>query len=145
MARGTLERYSMQRMRHRLCLPILWVSLAACALLVGGCHNKGPQRAPCPTGERCLEYGNTSEPSSLDPQLITNVTEFAIVGELMQGLMMDAPDGSPVPGLATRWETSPDGLVWTFHMRPAKWSDGQPLTADDFVYEIGRASCRERV
>ena len=43
-----------------------------------------------------------------------------------------------MPGLATAWETSPDGLVWTFHLREAKWSDGVPVTADDFVYAYRR-------
>ncbi len=50
----------------------------------------------------------------------------------------DAPDARPVPGMATSWETSPDGLVWTFHMRDAAWSDGVPVTADDFVYAYRR-------
>src|SRR5213593_1563541 len=104
----------MTPMRHRLTLVLVGATLAACALLSTGCQKKLPQRAPCPAGKLCLEYGNTSEPNSLDPQLITGVTEFAIVGELMQGLMMDGPSGEPVPGLAYRWETSPDGLIWTF-------------------------------
>ncbi|HZZ34847.1 MAG TPA: peptide ABC transporter substrate-binding protein, partial [Caulobacteraceae bacterium] len=128
----------MTPMRPRLSLLIAAAGLAVLALFTAGCHQKGPQRAYCPAGEKCLEYGNTSEPNSLDPQIITSVTEFAIVGELMQGLMMDGPSGEPVPGLAYRWETSPDGLIWTFHIRPAKWSDGKPVTADDFVYAYRR-------
>src|SRR5262249_1244893 len=40
----------------------------------------------------------------------------------------------PVPGIAERWETSPDGLTWTFHLRKARWSDGRPVTAGDFVF-----------
>ena len=40
----------------------------------------------------------------------------------------------PIPGMATRWTTSPDGLTWTFYLREALWSDGVPVTAEDFVF-----------
>ena len=53
-------------------------------------------------------------------------------------MFTDGPDGSPVPGVAQSWETSPDGLVWTFHLRPEVWSDGQPVTAGDFVFAYQR-------
>ena len=49
-------------------------------------------------------------------------------------MFTDGPDGAPVTGVAQSWEVSPDGLVWTFHLRPEVWSDGQPVTADDFVF-----------
>ena len=52
----------------------------------------------------------------------------------MIGLMAMAADSSPVPAMAERWTTSPDGLTWTFHLRPALWSDGVPVTAEDFVF-----------
>jgi oligopeptide transport system substrate-binding protein len=61
-----------------------------------------------------------------------------VVGDLMVGLIEDGPDGRPVPGIATSWETSRDGLTWTFHLRRASWSDGAPLTADDFVFALRR-------
>ena len=112
--------------------------LAVLAILaLSGCA-KSAHRPPCPAGKHCLEYGNTTEPSSLDPQKITLTSEAAIVGELMEGLATDAPDGSPIPGLASSWETSADGLVWTFHLRDAVWSDGVPVTAHDFVYAYRR-------
>jgi len=47
---------------------------------------------------------------------------------------MDGPDGVSVPAAAERWEISDDGLVWTFRLRPHNWSDGAPVTAEDFVY-----------
>src|SRR5207244_1640750 len=61
-----------------------------------------------------------------------------IIGDLMMGLTTEAADGSAMPGMATSWETSPDGLTWTFHLRQASWSDGEPVTADDFVYAYRR-------
>ena len=109
----------------------------AAALGLAGC-GAGPQRPACPRGETCLEYGNLSDPTSLDPQKINLTNEQVILGDLMVGLAEDGPDGRPAPGIARSWETSPDGLVWTFHLRPATWSDGRPLTADDFVYSFRR-------
>jgi oligopeptide transport system substrate-binding protein len=111
--------------------------LAAAALALGACQGK-PQRATCPAGKVCLEYGNNTEPATLDPQKSNLVDEASIISDLIIGLTTDSPEAKPVPGAATRWETSPDGLVWTFHLRPAKWSDGVPVTADDFVYGLRR-------
>lgn len=105
--------------------------------LLAGCQGEA-KRPPCPEGQKCLMWGNTLEPGSLDPQLVYSLSEFAIVGDLFIGLTTDAADASVTPGMAERWETSPDGLVWTFHLRDAKWSDGQPVTADDFVYAYRR-------
>ena len=107
------------------------------ALALAACQG-APQRAACPAGQVCLEYGNNSEPQTLDPQKANLVDESAIISDLIMGLTTDAPDATPIPGAAERWETSPDGLVWTFHLRDAKWSDGRPVTADDFVFGLRR-------
>jgi oligopeptide transport system substrate-binding protein len=107
--------------------------LALAAVVLGACQG-GPQRADCPHGQVCLELGNNSEPATLDPQKANLVDEMAIIGDLMMGLLTDSPDGKPAPGIAERWETSADGLTWTFHLRDARWSDGVPVTAEDFVY-----------
>jgi oligopeptide transport system substrate-binding protein len=78
--------------------------------------------------------GNGAEPDTLDPSLVAATWEDAIVGDLMMGLMTEDAAGKAIPGMAERWETSADGLTWTFHLRPALWSDGTPLTAEDFVF-----------
>ena len=117
--------------------PLLAVLISAAALSLAGCQGK-VQRPPCPAGKVCLEYGNETDPLSLDPQIANLVTEARIVGDLMVGLVTEAPDASPQPGMATSWTTSPDGLTWTFHLRDAVWSDGTPVTADDFVYAYRR-------
>ncbi|MEO8114086.1 MAG: peptide ABC transporter substrate-binding protein, partial [Phenylobacterium sp.] len=109
----------------------------ALAVALAACQGK-VQRPPCPAGQVCLEYGNNIEPLTLDPQKSNLVEEFNIIGDLMMGLTTDGPDASVLPGMATAWEASPDGLVWTFHLRPAQWSDGVPVTADDFVYAYRR-------
>ncbi len=112
-------------------LAAIGVGLAACQ----GHH----QRPPCPIGETCLLIGNGAEPLSLDPAKIDGVWEVAIVDGLIVGLTDRGADGAPIPGVATSWETSADGLTWTFHLRKdAVWSDGVPVTADDFVFGMRR-------
>jgi len=85
-------------------------------------------------GPGVFRRGNVAEPRTIDPLLSDGVQEFEIIGDLMVGLMAHDPDGQPIPGMATHWESSTDGLTWIFHLREAQWSDGQPVTADDFVF-----------
>ncbi len=106
-------------------------------VLVGACQHKS-HRPPCPPGALCLAYGNGAEPTSLDPVHIDGVWESNIVSQLIVGLTRPDENGLPQPGIATSWTSSPDGLTWTFHLREAKWSDGVPVTADDFVFGIQR-------
>ena len=76
-----------------------------------------------------------AEPRSLDPSLGTAVVDELILEDLFEGLVTVAEDGSTIPGTASSWETSADGKTWTFHIRKdARWSNGAPVTADDFVY-----------
>jgi oligopeptide transport system substrate-binding protein len=113
-------------------------ALSLAALALAACQGK-PQRPACPRGQACFEFGLQIEPATLDPQRANLLTESWVIGDLMMGLTTDGPDASPIPGGATSWETSPDGLVWTFHLRRgAKWSDGVPVTADDYVFGLQR-------
>jgi len=130
----TLRRPGMLAPRPRPSAILIGLALLA---LTAGCERK-VSRPACPPGERCLEYGNSSDPATLDPSKATGVIEAAVIDELIEGLAVSAADGSPAPGLATHWETSPDGLTWTLHLRPAVWSDGVPVTADDFVFTYRR-------
>lgn len=114
----------------------LMLGLAAFSLT--SCAPREAARPPCPAGKVCIQAGNTAEPVSLDPHKVTGVAEERILTSVMVGLTDAAPDGTVVPGMAERWETSPDGLVWTFYLREATWSDGVPLTAEDFVFSLRR-------
>ncbi len=77
---------------------------------------------------------NGAEPETLDPAIITGQPEGRIVNALFEGLTSYDRAGQAVPGVAQSWTLSPDGRVYTFTLRPdAKWSDGRPVTADDFV------------
>jgi oligopeptide transport system substrate-binding protein len=82
--------------------------------------------------------GNVGEPRTLDPLLSDAAQEFEIICDLTVGLVAQDPQARPIPGMATHWETSADGLTWTFHLREAQWSDGQPVTAEDFVFSWRR-------
>jgi len=82
--------------------------------------------------------GNVAEPHTLDPIMSSGVQEFEVISDLMVGLMTQDEGGEPIPGMATHWETSGDGLTWTFHLREAQWSDGEQVTADDFVFSWRR-------
>ena len=82
-----------------------------------------------------------SDPPTLDPHKTSDTTSAFIVGELYTGLVTLNTDLQIVPDIADRWEISEDGLVYTFHLLPdAKFSDGKPITAQDFVYSLNRAA-----
>ncbi len=87
-----------------------------------------------------FSFGNESEISSVDPALTTGIPESRIVYSLFEGLCRPRPDNNlPEPGVAEKWEISTDGRVYTFYLRKdALWSNGDPVTAHDFLYSIRR-------
>lgn len=85
--------------------------------------------------EQILNRHLQADPRTLDPSLATDVVSQRVLDDLFEGLVTLSEDGRTVPGVALTWDTSADGKTWTFHLRnDARWSNGQPLTADDFVY-----------
>jgi len=79
-------------------------------------------------------------PSHLDPHRAETVADARCVGALFEGLTTHGADGVTLaPGMAEKWEESADGLAWTFALREAKWSNGEPVTALDFVAAWRRA------
>lgn len=83
-----------------------------------------------------------TEPGSLDPQVARGIPERQIMEALFEGLVIPDPKDSSkqIPGVAQSWEHNEDYSAWTFHLRPeAKWSNGDSLTADDFLFSIKRA------
>lgn len=120
--------------------PFAIVALVALVLATAaGCGKRAATRPPCPTGQVCVLIGNAAELSSLDPHRMTGTWEFRVARDSLVGLTIDNAAAETEPGMATSWETSPDGLVWTFHLREAVWSDGVPVTADDFVFAYRRS------
>ena len=88
-------------------------------------------------------HGNGAEPASLDPHHTQEAYAANIIGDLLVGLTTEDVDGNAIPGAAERWEPSEDGKTWTFHLRDHQWSDGQPVTAEDFVYRLAPDSRSE--
>lgn len=84
-----------------------------------------------------LVRANGYEPATLDPNLAESNVEFYIFNDVFEGLLRVGKNGEVIPALATKWVQQ--GNVWTFYLRPeAKWSNGDPVTADDFVYSWRR-------
>lgn len=87
-----------------------------------------------------LAIGLGPEVDTLDPHRSTTIIAGTLFVDLWEGLTAFDAAGTVVPGTATGWEVSADGLNWTFHLRDdAKWSDGSPVTAADFVFAWRRA------
>lgn len=119
---------------------------SALAIAIGaifGLSALGANAAVVPDGVKLAEKqqlvrNNGSEPQSLDPHKIEGVPESALARDLFEGITIVGPDGEILPGSATSWENK-DFTVWTFKIREdAKWSDGSPVTAQDFVYSWQR-------
>jgi oligopeptide transport system substrate-binding protein len=121
----------------RSAFPVLALLSAVCCF--PGC---GKRETPVEAGIRTktLLVGNQNEPATLDPHLMDAATDMNVVVALFEGLTAyDEKTGGPVPGVAERWDISPDGLVYTFHLRPsAQWSNGDRVTARDFAYSFRR-------
>jgi len=114
-------------------------ALLALACLAAGCGD-GRTTAEKKAAEGYLIINNMAEPSGLDPQTITGLSESHIVGALFEGLVnYDPRDLHPVPGIAESWTMSADGRTWTFRLRAdARWSNGDAITAADFLFSYER-------
>ncbi|MEK9862617.1 MAG: peptide ABC transporter substrate-binding protein, partial [Verrucomicrobiota bacterium] len=102
----------------------------------------GPSETRVQQGNRTqvLHLANGTEPESIDPHIVTGVPEHNVITALTEGLVTEDPtDLHPVPGMAESWSISEDGTVYTFELRQeAKWTNGDPVTAQDFVSSFQR-------
>ena len=109
----------------------LLLALAALA----GCVKRGGG----PTSTQVLRVSQRNEPADLDPARATLPDEFRIIRALSEGLLSPDPaGGAPRPAVAESFDISADGLAYTFHLRDARWSNGEPVTAADFVESYHR-------
>jgi oligopeptide transport system substrate-binding protein len=124
-----------------------WLALAlALAIALTGCGPARDETGPRYFGsvrvprEDVLRFNNGNEPETIDPALVSGQSDGRIARALFEGLTVpDARTLEPRPAQAARWETSGDGLTWTFHLRSGLvWSDGTPLTARDFAWSWRR-------
>ncbi|MDR1834417.1 MAG: peptide ABC transporter substrate-binding protein [Fusobacteriaceae bacterium] len=94
--------------------------------------------------DNVLHIAKDTDIRSLDPNIATDGLSFEVMETFLDSLVDYDANGSIIPRLATSWEPSPDGLVWTFHLRKdAKWSNGDPVTANDFVFAWRRLASPE--
>ncbi|MEM9173175.1 MAG: peptide ABC transporter substrate-binding protein [Pseudomonadota bacterium] len=101
--------------------------------LLGACSGP-PADSPADADTSVLRRGNLAEPQTLDPPHAEGTAAGAVLRDLFEGLVSEAADGSIVPGAASHWEISEDGLRYRFFLRDnARWSNGDALTAADFV------------
>ena len=121
-------------MRRKLAIPL---ALAVSGILAG-CNAAGGGRPPCPAAQRCVNVAISGDPYTLDPNKYVLSVEAFVFKNLLVGLTAQDSLGRIIPGMATSWSTSADGLTWTFRLREAKWSDGQPVIAADFVISLRR-------
>lgn len=119
-------------------LPLLLTTLVCCSLLACG---GGESNVSQGNREGILHWGNGAEPQELDPHIVTGVPEHHIISALLEGLVAKDPATlEPIPAVAESWTVNPAGTVYTFYLRDdARWSNGDPLTASDFVWSWQRA------
>lgn len=108
------------------------------ALLLVSCSGKSnaPNEGGSNTSgeEKKLVVSKNADLTSMDPQLATDGLSFEAIAACIEGLYQVDENSVPQPALAESYEESEDHLTWTFHLRDAKWSNGEDVTADDFVY-----------
>lgn len=109
---------------------------AVLALMLGACTGEPPATD---TSVAVLDRGLGQEPESLDPHLARTTQAHTVQRDLFEGLVVYTPDGTLAPGVAERWTVSDDGQTYTFFLREAaRWSNGEPVTARDFVVSLQR-------
>lgn len=109
------------------------------SFLLAGCSSNPASQADNPGnqagGGKYIRYNSTREPTSLDPSRGYDQPSYDVVNNFLEGLTRLDKDENPAPAVAKEWKVSPDGKTYTFYLREeAKWSNGDPVTADDFVY-----------
>jgi oligopeptide transport system substrate-binding protein len=115
-------------------------ALAVSCLLVAATSPSGAADVHPLTGEpladdQTFAYQVSDPVGTLDPHRVDSVIQLDIVRDLFEGLFNEDQAGDLTPGVATGYESNPDKTVFTFHLRPAaRWSDGAPVVAQDFVY-----------
>lgn len=105
------------------------------SMVLAACGGGGANDA----SKNTLVLTDKSEPPNLDSAKSTDQVSFQILTNALEGLMRLDKDQKPVPGIAESYDVSDDKLTYTFHLRDAKWSDGKPVTANDFEYSWKRA------
>ena len=138
-----------RRISRRSFLAASGISAAALALTACGGSASSTAASTAASGTASSAAGTAAggtmnimletEVQSLDPQIATDGTSFEVIADYTDGLMQMDAEGSAVPAMAETYDISEDGKTYTFHLRDAKWSNGEAVTAADFVFGWQRA------
>ncbi|MBI1291924.1 hypothetical protein GC173_11880 [bacterium] len=121
-----------------------WLMIAAVCFLATGCgggdsETKAGGSSSRQAAGKTLRINLAAEPKSLDPTFVTVIPDNKALHPLMEGLIVLDGDAMPTPGVAMEWTHDESHRVWTFKLRPdAKWHNGDPVVAGDFVYSVQR-------
>jgi len=115
--------------------PVLVLLVAGC----GAADDTGALPGARTQGEIALHRGNGADPSTLDPAQADETSGASILADLYEGLLSTDVNGSLIPGVAEQWAISNEGRTYTFQLsEAARWSNGDPVTAEDFVAAFRR-------
>ena len=124
-------------------------SLLLSALLLAGCTTGKPKTEGSTSsggsnnsgsGGNILRMALTTEPTTFDPAVLQDGTTIDLIQQVFEGLVIWGDDNTIQPNLAEKWDTSPDGKTWTFHLRHGvKFHNGREFVAADFKYSVERA------
>lgn len=112
-------------------------TLAGCSTPTSSVDDKDKKADSASTSSNVIRYSLTAEPPTLDPQLANSIPSATVCYHLFDGLMRNE-EGDVKPAAAESYEVSDDGLTYTFKLRETYWSDGEKVTAQDFVYGMQR-------
>lgn len=116
----------------------LILALMLVVMSLAGCGSKTEEGAATPE-KMVLRHNLNADPETIDPALNAAVDGATVLVNTFEGLMRLDEQDKAIPGMAEKYEISEDGLTYTFHIRDAKWSDGEPVKASDFEYAWKRA------
>ena len=121
--------------------PLILLFIILCLFLTLSCSGNGESNVKFGSKNQILHLGNGGEPQDIDPHITTGMPEFHIQMAIFEGLLAKDPKTlEPIAGAAESWLISDDNKTYTFKLREyAKWSNGDPVTASDFVYSWQRA------
>ena len=115
------------------------LSLPAALLALTGCGHHGGTSAGGAGGGNVLRVAMATAPVTFDPAMCQDVETNQMLQQAYEGLVQYGPANTVIPCLAEKWDVSRDGLTYTFHLRPAAFQNGMPVTADDVAYSLRRA------
>jgi peptide/nickel transport system substrate-binding protein len=120
---------------------IVWLGALTAMVLAVATGPAAAQQVPAPKAGGAIKFATQADPDGLDPHRSPADSTFIIAMNIFDSLVMTNAAGQLLPGLAARWDVSPDGLTYTFHLRRGvTFHTGKPFTAADVKYSLARMS-----